>query len=463
MLSHDSFESLHSDGRDENQPVKYFLTSLGCPKNLVESEEMMAKLSLSGMVLVHDPEEADLLVVNTCGFIEPAKEETIGVILDLIEIKQQFPQQRLMVVGCLVQRYRKELCEEIQEVDAFVGVEDKETFLDVAWKVMGRKRLQQNTNLLPFMPRLLTTPPHLAYLRVSDGCSHQCSFCAIPRFLGPLRSRPIEEIEQEAKALAAGGVKELVLIAQDTTSYGYDLYGRFALTDLLARLEPIEGIEWIRIMYAYPQLVDRKLADYFAGSDKLVSYLDIPIQHGDPEILKAMRRGSSDKHIRQAAKRIRAARSDMTIRTTLIVGFPGEKTRHFQTMTNLLEELEFDRVGVFKFSREEDTPAAYLSNQVSDRIKEKRYQTLIQWAAEKARVKNERFIGEIIPVLIDGKSPDGNGYLGRYQGQAPEVDGEVHVRGDNLIVGRFAPVRITEADEDNLYGFVNVEITALSL
>lgn len=460
MPQHNSQNWVISDVRTDKRTLKYHLTSLGCPKNLVESEEMMAGLSISGMVLVHDPEEADLLVVNTCGFIQSAKEETLGVLLDLVEIRKQNPQQRLVVTGCLVQRYRKELLEEIPEVDAWIGVEDKQTLIKVVWDCFGRKPENAIPASLPYAPRLLTTPPHLAYVRISDGCFHSCSFCAIPMMRGALRSRSMDEIVLEAQALAAGGAKELVLVSQDTTSYGYDLYGRFALTDLLAQLEKIKEVEWIRLMYAYPHLVDRRLALYFAKSEKLVSYLDLPIQHGDPEILALMNRGSSVKHIRRAVERLREVRNPMTIRTTVIVGFPGEKSQHFQNLLTLLEDLDLDRVGVFKFSREEGTPAADLPDQVSDRIKEKRYRTLIEWAAERARKKNQRFIGEILPVLIDGKDPNGRGYWGRYQGQAPEVDGQVNVRGAKLTPGRFAPVRITDADEDNLYGYANIEITS---
>jgi len=438
------------------------MTSLGCPKNLVESEEMMAQLSISGMVLVHEPEEADLLVINTCGFIESAKEETIDAIMDLAELRRENLQQRLVVVGCMVQRYRKEMREELPEVDAFVGVEDKETFLNIAWEALGRKPSAPVQRFsFSYAPRLLTTPPHLAYLRISDGCFHRCSFCAIPAIRGPLRSRPMEEIMAEAKALAAGGVKELIIVSQDTTSYGYDLYGRFALADLLTRLEKIEGIEWLRLMYLYPHLVDRRLAAFFANSKKLISYVDLPIQHGDPTILASMNRGSNDKHIRRAVHLLRSARNDLTIRTTVIVGFPGEKNQHFHNMMQLLEEMAFDRVGVFTYSREDGTPAETLPDHVSDRIKEKRYRKLVNWASQKALEKNQRFVGEIITVLIDRKDPDEEIYWGRYQGQAPEVDGEVMVQGAKLIVGQFAPVRITSADEDNLYGYVNVEIASV--
>jgi ribosomal protein S12 methylthiotransferase len=443
--------------------LKYHFTSLGCPKNLVESEEMMAQLAISGMVLVHDPEDADLLVVNTCGFIGPAKEESVDVILELCELRRENPAQRLVVVGCLVQRYRKELKEELPEVDAFIGVNDQDAFLQMAWQAMGRKPVNIPSPDLPFMPRLITTPPHMAYLRISDGCFHKCSFCAIPMIRGPLRSRPIEEIVAEAKSLAAGGVKEIVIVSQDTTSYGIDLYKKLAITDLLTKLEEIEGVEWIRLMYLYPHLIDRRLIQYFSRSEKLVSYADLPIQHGDPEILKLMKRGATDVHIRRSVDKLREARPDITLRSTVIVGFPGEKQRHFENMMQLLYDLDFDRLGVFSFSREEGTQADKLPNHVSDRIKEKRYRIVLDWSCERAREKHQDFIGEILTVLIDQKDPDGDGYWGRYQGQAPEVDGQVYVLGKNLIPGCFAPVRISEADEENMIGYLNKDISVVKV
>jgi len=413
--------------------IRYYLTSLGCPKNLVESEEMMAKMSLSGMVLVNEPEEADLLVVNTCGFINPAKEESIRSIMDLVDLRESDPSKRLVVVGCMVQRYRKEMTAEIPEVDAFIGVEDKSSFIETAWRVFGQEPIHSLDNTYPFAPRLLTTPPHYAYLRISDGCSHRCSYCTIPMMRGKHRSRPMEEIVQEAESLAAGGAKELIVISQDTTSYGFDIYGHTALADLLSRLDRIDGLKWIRLMYTYPHMIDKRLAHVFGQSEKLVSYIDMPIQHGDPEILKLMNRGSSDTHIRKAVALLRGVRRDMVIRTTVMVGFPGEKTHHFDSMRGLLEEMDFDRIGVFPYSKEESTPAAELPDQVSNRIKE----------------------------LIDSPNPDGDGYLGRYFGQAPEVDGQVIIKGTKAKLGTFCPVRIDQADEDNLYGFLNIEERSL--
>lgn len=440
-----------------NRVLKYHLTSLGCPKNLVESEEMMAELAISGMVMVNDPDDADLLIVNTCGFINPAKEEGVDVIMDLIECKERNEWQRLMVVGCLVERYRDELKQELPEVDAFVGVQDREAFTRLAWEALGQRPANPMPPHFDYKPRLLTTPPHMAYLRISDGCFHTCSFCVIPKMRGTLRSRSIEENVAEAKALAAGGAKELVLISQDTTSYGIDLYNRLAITELLAELEKIEGVEWIRLMYLYPHLVDKRLIRFMARSEKLVSYVDMPIQHGHPDILKAMNRGSTDVHIRRAIDGLREARNDLVIRTTVIVGFPGEKSVHFDYMMELLDETGFDRVGVFKYSNEDGTPAAELGEQVSSRIKEKRYRALVNWASERASLRNQKLVGDILPVLVDAKDPQEDGYWGRYYGQAPEVDGQVYIRGAKLRVGEFTQVRVTEADEDNLYGHAHVQ------
>ncbi|MDP8244451.1 MAG: 30S ribosomal protein S12 methylthiotransferase RimO [Candidatus Hinthialibacter antarcticus] len=458
MVSYQSNQSASPSAAPEGRVLKYHLTSLGCPKNLVESEQMMAELAISGMVLVHDPEDADLLIVNTCGFINPAKEESIEVILDLAESKQRNPGQRLMVVGCMVQRYREDMQKDIPEVDAFVGVEDREAFLTQAWQALGSKPINDLPPHLPYQPRLLTTPPHMAYLRISDGCFHTCSFCAIPKMRGTLVSRSIEENVAEAKALAAGGAKELVLISQDTTSYGIDLYKRPAITELLAELEKIEGVEWIRLMYLYPHLVDRRLVSYFAQSEKLVSYIDMPIQHAHPDMLDAMKRGSTDVHIRKAVENLRNVRPDLTARTTAIVGFPGEKAHHFDYLMQMLDECDFDRIGVFPYSDEDGTPAADMTEKVSQRIIDKRCQKVIDWASERQRKKNERFLGESLKVLIDSKDVEGEGYWGRYYGQAPDVDGQVFVRAQDLTVGEFASVRIHEADEDNLYGCLSTEV-----
>ena len=448
-----------SNKKNTNKEIRYHLTSLGCPKNLVESEEMMAKMSLSGMVMVHDPEEADVLVINTCGFIDPAKKETIDVILEMAEVKERRPGQKLVVAGCMVQRYRKEMTDDLPEVDAFVGVEDRNRFLDVVWEVLGKKPANPVFDSYPFAPRLLTTPPHLAYLRIADGCSHCCSYCTIPLIRGKHVSRPMEEIVKEAESLVGGGVKELVIIAQDTTSYGIDLYGHAALSDLLLRLDGIEGLEWMRLMYTYPNMIDKRLADVFAQSSKLVSYIDMPIQHGDSEMLKQMNRGISNEPIRQAVKLLRSVRKEMVFRTTVMVGFPGEQSEHFETMWSFLKDLRFDRVGVFAYSCEEGTPAADFVDQVAEQIKEERHQSLFEWSLEEARQKNQKFVGQILPVLIDCKNPEGAGYIGRFYGQAPEVDGQVFVKGKRLKIGEFVTVRIDEADEENLSGVVHIDVT----
>jgi len=433
--------------------VTFHLISLGCPKNLVDSEEMMASLALSGMTLVDDPEDADVLIVNTCGFIKPAREESYAVIAEQLEVKRQHPGQKVIVTGCLVQYAREELARHLPGVDMLLDLEEERRIAQVVECLLNRPLDGARTESVAFAPRLLATPPHLAYLRIADGCFHQCSFCTIPRIRGKLRSRPLEEILSEVKMLVSGGTRELILIAQDTTSYGYDLYGEFRLVDLLEAMEDIHGLEWIRLMYTYPTLVDQRLIQHFKDSRKLCSYIDIPVQHGDPEILKAMRRGSTADHLLRVIGRLREARPGITFRTSIIVGFPGETEAHFQNLMSFLQRAQFDRVGIFCYSNEEDTPAAQLPNQVPPEIQEERLERLLEWAAERAYERHRRQQGNVLRVLIDHQDmQDERFWWGRWEGQAPEVDGMVQLRGRRLHCGQFVPVRITEVDEDNLYG-----------
>ena len=433
--------------------VTYHLISLGCPKNLVDSEEMMASLAMSGMALVDDPEEADVLIVNTCGFIRAAREESHAVVAEQIDIKARHPGQRVIVTGCLVQHDRGDLLRRLPAIDAALDLREQHNIPEVIQRLLG---LPPNGYLMdngPFVPRLLATQPHLAYLRIADGCLHQCSFCTIPRIRGKLCSRPIEAVLTEARALAAGGVRELVLIAQDTTSYGYDLYGQFRLVDLLEAMEDIDGLQWIRLMYTYPTLFDRRLIQHFHQSHKLCSYVDLPVQHGDPEILAAMRRGTTASHLLRLIDRLREARKGITLRTSVIVGFPGETETHFTNLMRFLEQTKFDRVGVFCYSHEEGTPAATLPSPVPPHIQEERVLRLHDWAADQALERHRRFQGSLLRVLVDHRDPEDRHYWwGRWEGQAPEVDGRVRFRGSRVRSGQFVSARITAADEDNLYG-----------
>ncbi|HOE10825.1 MAG TPA: 30S ribosomal protein S12 methylthiotransferase RimO [bacterium] len=436
-----------------NRLVSFHLISLGCPKNLVDSEKMMASLALSGLVLVDDPELADVLIVNTCGFIKAAREESYSVILEQLAQKLRYPRQRVIVTGCMVQDNREELLARVPRVDAALDLSEQESISEVVRSLLDLPKNGEYRCVDSFPPRLLATPSHVAYLQISDGCFHQCSFCTIPRIRGKLRSRPMEEILAETRALVRGGARELVVIAQDTTSYGFDLYGEFRLVDLLKAMEDIKGLEWIRLMYTYPTLVDSRLIHHFGESRKLCAYIDLPVQHGDSEILSAMRRGSSLDHLTRTIDRLREARRGISIRTSVIVGFPGETEAHFENLMKFLERTRFDRVGVFPYSREEGTPSVDLPNEVPEEVIRERYEYLLDWAAEQALKRHKRQVGSVLRVLVDHEDTEDPRYFwGRWEGQAPDVDGRVRVQGRRLRPGRFVRVRITDADEDNLYG-----------
>lgn len=411
---------------------------------------MMAQLAMSGLIYNPDVEKADILLVNTCGFIDAAKLESIETMQEICDVRQ--PHQRVIVTGCLYQRYPELLAQEFPQVDAFLTLQKQHEVAHVALELMGKPKVPQADFQVPFIPRMLATPPHMAYLRIADGCFHQCSFCAIPSFRGNLRSVPIETLVAEAQALVEGGAQELVLIAQDSTSYGYDIYGRFRLVELLTELERIEGLRWLRLMYVYPTLIDRRLLEYYRTSQKLVSYVDMPIQHGSEEILRAMRRGSRPHTIRDVVQRFRETRPNMHIRTTIIVGFPGEEERHFQETIDLLEELQFDHVGVFRYSDEDGTPAMKLPNKVADDVREDRFRKMTEWAAQQAQQRNQRYVGRIVDVLVDSLHPDDGTPWGRHEGQAPECDGQVCLIQGRAKPGEFIRVRITESDNENLYG-----------
>ncbi len=450
IMSHNSRSSQIASTQGMIDTLAYYIVSLGCPKNLVDTEQMMAKLAMSGMVYTPDPEEAQILLVNTCGFIDAAKLESIEAMQEICSQAQ--PNQRVIVTGCLVQRYPQELTKQFPEVDAFLSLRDQSEISRIAWRLMGRQPEAIERSSTLFTPRLLTTPSHMAYLRISDGCFHQCSFCAIPSFRGTLRSRTIEENVAEARALVQGGAKELVLISQDSTSYGYDIYGRFRLVELLNELEQIDEMLWMRLMYSYPTLVDKRLIQFLKHSKKLARYIDMPIQHGSAEILKAMRRGSRPDHIRRVVENLREACPGISIRSTVIAGFPGEEESHFEEMMELLNELQFDNLGVFKYSDEDGTPAAKLPNKVPEEIRDERYNRLVKWAAQNARERNQRWIGRMVDVLVDRIDPYDGLPWGRHEGQAPECDGQVCITRGSAQPGELIKVRITDVDEENFYG-----------
>jgi ribosomal protein S12 methylthiotransferase len=442
----------------EAQRVK--VVTLGCPKNVVDSEAMMGFLARSGYVLTDDAALADVLVVNTCAFIEPAKEESIEAILDAARWKEGHPEKRLIVAGCLAQRYADELAAEMPEVDAFVGTSEFMHVADVVEQVRGRPRgpvVRVSSPAYPYtqpFPRVPAPNPSYAYLKIAEGCDHRCTFCAIPSFRGAFRSRPMDVLLAEAQALAASGVKELVLISQDTTFYGRDLYGEPRLPRLLRLLSEVDGVEWIRTLYLYPSLVDDALLDAVAETDKVCPYLDIPLQHVDDTVLRRMGRGTRGRQLRALVEKARRRVPGVALRTSFIVGFPGETDEQFERLVEFVVESRLEHVGAFPFSAEEGTPAGGMHEQVPDEVKEERLLALVAAQSEVAREMRAEYVGRLVRVLVDHSGADAGGALGRMATQAPEIDDVVLLRGSPVQSGTFVTARIAAALEFDLVGEV---------
>lgn len=434
------------------EKVKIGMVSLGCSKNTVDAELMLGKLKSA--VLTANPAEADVIIVNTCGFIEAAKQESINAILEMAEYKKQGSLKGLVVTGCLSQRYQDELARELPEVDVFLGVtaaEDIAGAVESALAGQHQETFRAPTVAGDYENRVLTTPPHYAYLKIAEGCSNRCSYCAIPDIRGPLQSRPIEDILREARSLVLSGARELIVIAQDTTKYGQDLYGQPCLPELLRRLAEESGARWIRVLYCYPESITDELLDVMAGHDNIVKYIDIPVQHLDDGILRRMNRRSRQATVYDAVRRIRQADPRFIIRTTLIAGFPGETEEAFQTMLRGVRELRFDRLGAFAYSAEEGTPAAEFPGQLPQEVKEARAGAVMEAQQPIARASNEGRLGQTLDVVIEGF--DGERYFGRSYGEAPDIDGLVYVESEEeLLLGEWYPVRITGADEYDISG-----------
>ncbi|MEW5767661.1 MAG: 30S ribosomal protein S12 methylthiotransferase RimO [bacterium] len=442
------------------------LISLGCPKNLVDSERMWGLLQENGYQLVNQATEADLIIINTCGFIRPAKEESIEVVLKAAQAKETGRCKGLIMAGCLAERYREELPREIPEVDLFLRLKDVPQIVKYCDLLLGKRRpIKQSAR------RSLLTLPHTAYLRIADGCNNHCSYCAIPIIRGPCQSRNMESIIEEAKDLASSGVKELNLIAQDTTNYGVDLYGRQRLEELIRSLSEIEKIRWIRLLYTHPAHILPSLIKSWPDVPKLCPYLDMPIQHISNPILKLMNRRVRKEDIVSLIERLREAVPDLTLRTSIIVGFPGESEVHFEELLDFVAQARFDRLGAFIYSREEGTSAARLPDQVPEEVKSERLDRLMQLQQQISRQRNEALIGQEIEVLIDQKV-EGR-YIGRSPADAPEIDGRVIITPSepanspqdpqwvetqaaralrHIQVGEFCRVRITGATEYDLLG-----------
>lgn len=439
---------------------KVHLLSLGCPKNLADSELMLGALAGAGFEVTLDPEEAQVLVVNTCAFIESAKKESLDAILEAADTKRRGRGKRLVVAGCLSQRYGAELREQLPEVDVFVGTGN---FLELP-ELLRRTETPEArpipyagaAHLLPSSAaaRIHTGDFFSAYLKISEGCNHKCAFCIIPKIRGPHESRPMRDIAAEARALAEGGVRELNLIAQDLTAYGRDLEPGASLASLLRELDAIEGLHWIRLLYCYPNFVTGDLLDAVAGLPRVVKYIDMPLQHADDGMLRAMRRERSADGLRRILDRIRERIPGVVIRTSFITGFPGETDAAFARLVDFVREQEFDRVGVFTYSREENTAAYAMERQVPERVKRERRSILMETQAAISTRKNRALLGREIEVLVEGAAPGRSTRLrGRSQGQAPEIDGAVFLKGE-AAPGEFVTARIDRALTYDLGGSV---------
>jgi ribosomal protein S12 methylthiotransferase len=443
------------------------LISLGCPKNTADSELMLGALVRAGFDVTMDPQQAQVLLVNTCAFIEPAKKESIDAILAAAEVKKNGAGKRLVVAGCLSQRYGSELREQFPEVDIFVGTGN---FLDLPELLRRSERPELRpipytgaAHLLPSAdaPRVRTGDPFSAYLKVSEGCDHRCAFCIIPKIRGRHESRAIDDLVEEARGLAASGVREINLIAQDLTAYGRDLEPRASLAALLHRLAPVHGIQWIRLLYCYPNFVTDELLAAIASLDKVVKYIDMPLQHADDAMLRAMKRERSADALRSLLGRVRAAIPEVALRTSFIVGFPGETDAAFATLVDFVREQQFDRVGVFTYSREENTAAYGLADQVPEAVKRRRRAELMEVAAEISLAKNRGLVGREIEVMVEGAAPGRATRLrARTSAQAPEIDGMVLLSGE-AEPGEIVRARIERASTYDLHGRITGAVAHL--
>lgn len=437
---------------------KVSLVSLGCPKNLVDAEVMLGYLAKEKYEVTTDEREADIIIVNTCSFIKEAKQESIDTILDLADRKHDARCRLLIVTGCLPQRYQEELVKELPEVDIFVGTGDYPRIAEIIAEKEGMSEQLRYTGDPNFLydedlPRLQSSPYYTAYLKIAEGCSNCCSYCVIPSLRGAFRSRPLDKLLKEAKELVARGVKEINLIAQDITGYGKDLAGGASLEGLIKELAALDGLQWIRLLYAYPDGINDSLIQLIRDEDKVCKYLDIPLQHVSDPILKRMNRRSSEAEIRSLIAKLRGEIPGIALRTSLIVGFPGETDEDFKKLLHFVEETRFDRLGVFCYSREEGTPSAEMPDQVSERVKRERYKKLMRTQARVSFKHNRSLVDTEELVLIEGYSEETELLLkGRSSRQAPDIDGQVYVTSGNAQVGDIVKLRITDSSDYDLIG-----------
>ena len=437
--------------------MKILFISLGCDKNLVDTEVMLGLLASRGYEMTDDETEADIIVINTCCFIHDAKEESIQNILEMAEYKKEGKARALIVTGCLAERYRQEILDEIPEVDEVLGTTAYDRILDAVDAALAGKHSVMLADIdalpLPDTKRLVTTGGHFAYLKIAEGCDKHCTYCIIPKIRGNYRSVPMERLIREAEELAAQGVKELILVAQETTLYGKDLYGEKSLHRLVRELCRISGLRWIRILYCYPEEITDELIQVMKEEKKVCHYLDLPIQHASDAVLKRMGRRTSKQELVEIIGKLRREIPDICLRTTLITGFPGETEEQHEELIEFVDEMEFDRLGVFTYSPEEGTPAEKMPDQIDEEVKEERQDELMELQQEIAFENAERMVGREVLVMIEGKVADENAYVGRTYRDAPNVDGLIFINTDEeLLSGDFARVKVTGALDYDLIG-----------
>lgn len=446
--------------------MKVAFVSLGCDKNLIDSEIMLGLLKKSGYEIIDCESMADIIVINTCCFIQSAIEESIETIIELSKYKNTGACKALIVTGCMAERYKTEIFKEIPEVDAIIGTSSYEMIVKTVCDVIDGKKvnlfndINSELNESNYSNRILTTPNYYSYLKIAEGCNNHCTYCIIPKIRGKYRSRKLESILEEANYLASNGVKELIVIAQDTTQYGIDLYGEKKLPELLKKLSAIAGIEWIRLLYVYPEQITDELIDVIASEPKICNYLDIPIQHASNTVLKRMARKTSKEDLIKTISKLRKAIPDIALRTTLITGFPGESEAEFEELKNFVKDIKFDRLGVFTYSREEDTPAYNFKDQIEENIKLERKEIILDLQKTISASKNESLIGKTFKVIIEGKLPEDNVYCGRTYMDTPDIDGLVFINTDKeLISSEFVSVYITQATDYDLAGVIIDELS----
>lgn len=433
---------------------KVGMISLGCPKNQVDGEALLAKLAQAGYQIVNEIENSDVMIVNTCGFIEDAKREAIDTILEVAQYKEAGLISAIVVTGCLAERYQDEILKEMPEVDAVIGIGANSDIVKVCDKALCGIKTSNFPNKC-YLPldgeRMLSTPPHWAYLKIAEGCDNRCAYCAIPGIRGNFRSRTIESVVDEAKSLVNRGVKEIILVAQDTTKYGQDLYGEYSLDKLLKELVKIDGLEWIRLFYCYPQRITDSLIDVIANEDKVCKYIDIPLQHSDATVLKNMNRVGDGNDYRVLLNKMREAIPGLALRTTFMVGFPGETDEQFENLCKFVKDMKFDKMGCFTFSPEEDTPAFDMKNQIDEDVKKRRQEVLMNAQFFITEASNKSRVGNVYKVIVDSFA-DGK-YTGRSYMDSPEIDsGIIFTSNKKLNIGDFVDVKITDFDGYDLIG-----------